>query len=84
MTPNKETTTFDCDHQPQGSQPEDQILYPEKDNKGREGLFCVECGSIFYVAKEYLRRVSISPCPICSGGSEAVLWILEDCQPFTI
>jgi len=52
--------------------------YPKLDKSGRDGLYCVKCGTIFYVPHKKFKKLWLSPCPVCNG---AVYLITDSNQP---
>ena len=52
--------------------------YPMKDKADRDGLYCTECESIFYVVSNKSGIVYDNPCPFCGG---TILWITESEYP---
>jgi len=60
--------------------------YPTQDKSNREGIFCDECGTIFYVPESFAIEVRKQRCPFCgrlidNGNTTTLRWINVAWQP---
>ena len=65
-----------------GNQKEmDLKMYPRTDMEGRKGLYCKECGTIFYAYPDKADDIRSKNCPVCGNpfyGRTTIRWIIPD------